>query len=167
MKKRIFKIVGISLLVVLIGIQFIRIDKNNPPVDESLNFFSTESFSPEGMALVKNACYDCHSNESKYPWYSNFAPVSFLLADHIKEGREELNFSEYQSYSDKKKNHKLEEISEALREGWMPIDNYVWMHSEAKLSAEQRESLAKEFDAIRSGLGYAKEESRDHDEHDD
>jgi hypothetical protein len=167
MKKRIFKIVGISLLVVLIGIQFIRIDKNNPPVDESLNFFSTESFSPEGMALVKNACYDCHSNESKYPWYSNVAPVSFLLADHIKEGREELNFSEYQSYSDKKKNHKLEEISEALREGWMPIDNYVWMHSEAKLSAEQRESLAKEFDAIRSGLGYAKEESRDHDEHDD
>lgn len=157
MKKRIFKVVGISLLVILIGIQFITIDKNNPPVDESLNFFSTESFSPEGMELVKNACFDCHSNESKYPWYSNVAPVSFLLADHIKEGREELNFSEYQSYSTKKKNHKLEEVSEALREGWMPIDNYVWMHSEAKLTAEQREYLAQEFDAIRSSLGYEKE----------
>jgi hypothetical protein len=173
MKKRIFKIAGISLLVVLIGIQFITIDKNNPPVDESLNFFSTESFSPEGMELVQNACYDCHSNESKYPWYSNIAPVSFVLAGHIKEGREELNFSEYQSYGAKKKDHKLEEISEALREGWMPIDNYVWMHSEAKLTAEQRENLAKEFDAVRSNLGFQKAESKqndaheEHDNHDD
>jgi len=158
MKKRIFKIFGIIFLVVLIGIQFISIDKNNPPIDESLDFFSTESFSPEGVELIKNACYDCHSNESKYPWYSNIAPVSFVLEDHIKEGREELNFSEYQSYSAKKKNHKLEEISEALREGWMPLDNYVWMHSEAKLSLEQRDMLAKEFDAIRANLGYKKSE---------
>jgi len=158
MKKRIFKIFGIIFLVVLIGIQFISIDKNNPPIDESLDFFSTESFSPEGVELIKNACYDCHSNESKYPWYSNIAPISFVLEDHIKEGREELNFSEYQSYSAKKKNHKLEEISEALREGWMPLDNYVWMHSEAKLSLEQRDMLAKEFDAIRANLGYKKSE---------
>jgi len=158
MKKRIFKIFGIIFLVVLIGIQFISIDKNNPPIDESLDFFTTESFSLEGVELIKNACYDCHSNESKYPWYSNIAPISFVLEDHIKEGREELNFSEYQSYSAKKKNHKLEEIAEALREGWMPLDNYVWMHSEAKLSLEQRDMLAKEFDVIRANLGYKKSE---------
>lgn len=157
MKKSIFKRIGISVLVLFIGIQFITIDKLNPPVDESLNFFSTASFSPKGMELVKSACYDCHSNESKYPWYSNVAPVSFILQNHIKEGREELNFSTYQSYNAKKKDHKLEEISEALREGWMPLDNYVWMHSEAKLTASQREMLAQEFDAIRASISYNEE----------
>lgn len=165
MKKRVLKISGIVLLVVLVGMQFITIDKNNPPVDKSLDFFSTESFSPEGMELVKNACFDCHSNESKYPWYSNIAPVSFFVENHIIEGREELNFSEYQSYSAKKKNHKLEEVSEALREGWMPLDEYVWMHSDAKLTAEQREMLSKEFDAIRAKLGATQSESPVSEEH--
>ncbi len=156
MKKRVLKIAGLILLAVLVAIQFIPINKVNPPVDESLNLVSTEIISPEAQELLKNACYDCHSNESKYQWYSNVAPVSFVLENHIVEGREELNFSEYQSYTDKKKDHKLEEVIEALNDGWMPLNEYVWLHSEADLTTEQRTMLAQEFTAIREKLAYKK-----------
>ena len=156
MKKRVLKIAGLILLAVFLAIQFIPINKVNPPVDESLNLVSTEIISPEAQELLKNACYDCHSNESKYPWYSNVAPVSFVLENHIVEGREELNFSEYQSYTAKRKDHKLEEVIEALNDGWMPLDEYVWLHGEADLTKEQRTMLAQEFTAIREKLAYKK-----------
>lgn len=156
MKKRVLKIAGFILIVFAVAIQFIPINKINPPVNDSLNLVSTETISPEAQNLLKNACYDCHSNESNYPWYSNVAPISFVVENHIAEGREELNFSEYQSYTAQKKDRKLEEVIEALREGWMPLNEYVWLHGEADLTKDQRTILAQEFTAIREKLAYKK-----------
>ena len=90
---------------------------------------------------LKIACYDCHSNQSAYPWYTNIAPVSWWVKNHINEGSHHLNFSEWGTYSEKRKKHKLEECIEMVEEGEMPIDSYLWTHSDAKLTKEEKEAL--------------------------
>ena len=149
MEKRVLKIFAILLVLTLIILQFLPVNRENPPVDKKLDLLSTEDFSADSKDLLKAACYDCHSNETKYPWYSYVAPVSFFVEHHILEGREELNFSEFQSYSTRKKDHKLEEVIDALKKGWMPLSSYVAMHSEANLTQEQREKLVVEFAQLR------------------
>ena len=94
MKSKIIKI----LLVVFIAIQAFRIDKTNPQAAKELDFISINKPSKDITQLLKASCYDCHSNESKYPWYSNVAPVSWFLKHHIDEAREEVNFSEWGSF---------------------------------------------------------------------
>lgn len=117
------------VVVVLVGMQAIRPNRDNPPVTGDLD-------APADVKLVlRRSCYDCHSNETRWPWYTNIAPVSWLVANHVKEGRAELNFSEWSSYEPKKREHKLEEIEDEVHEGEMPIGNYVWIHGDAKLSA--------------------------------
>jgi Haem-binding domain len=113
---------------VFVLMQLIRPEHTNPPVTAELKA------SPEVMSVLKRACYDCHSNESKWPWYSNVAPVSWLVVRDVNEGRKELNFSLWESYEAKRKNHKLEEIEGEVTEGGMPMPIYVPMHPEAKLS---------------------------------
>ena len=138
--KRLKKI-GLGLLVVLIILQFFRIDTSVPEFDPSQDFI-TQTQAPETMQVIlKKACYDCHSYESNYPWYSQIAPVSWWMKDHINEGREHLNFSVWGSYSEKRRNHKLEECWEELEEGEMPMESYLIMHGEAELSAEEKSSF--------------------------
>lgn len=141
MKKKILKI----LLVVFIAIQAFRIDKTNPPVVASQDFIAMYKPSEAIANTLRNSCYDCHSNTSKYPWYSNVAPVSWLVKNHINEGREELNFSEWGTFTAKRKSKKLEDIVEEVEAGEMPMKPYVLMHSEAKMSSEQREALVNYF----------------------
>ena len=81
--------------------------------------------------MLKSSCYDCHSNHTKYPWYNNVTPVSWWIASHISEVKEELNFSEWENYTLKKKKHKLKEIIEETGEGEMPLRSYLWTHVEA------------------------------------
>ena len=152
MIKRVLKIAALLLMVVLIAIQFIPVERSNPPVDLELDLLEYSSFTPEQKQLVKAACYDCHSNETVYPWYSYVAPMSFSIEHHVIEGREELNFNTFMTYSDRKKDHKLEEVIEALKEGWMPLNGYVALHSEAKLSNEQRADLAAAFAELRTKM---------------
>ena len=101
----------------------------------------------EVQTLLEAACYDCHSNETKYPWYSQVAPVSWFVADHIQEGREALNFSTFGNLSANDRSEVMEESAENIQEGEMPLESYVWMHPEAKLSAAQRETLIQWFSA--------------------
>jgi hypothetical protein len=96
--------------------------------------------------MLKNACNDCHSYDTNYPWYSKVAPVSWWIQDHIKEGRSHLNFSIWGSYKPKKAAHKMEECAEEVGEGKMPMNNYTWMHSEAKLSDAQLSELITWFE---------------------
>lgn len=139
MKRR--NIVLLSIIFVLFVIQFVRINQTNPPNEADKDFILIEN-PPEAVAiLLKNACYDCHSHQTKYPWYTNVAPFSWLIGIHIREGREHLNFSTWSDYSRKKQLHKLEEIAEELKEEKMPLPNYTWMHSEAKLSGEERKLI--------------------------
>ncbi|MGB5238040.1 MAG: heme-binding domain-containing protein [Flavobacteriaceae bacterium] len=138
---KILKKIAIFLLVVLFAIQFIRPEKN---LSESsyTEVFEQETNPPEEvMAILKSSCYDCHSSNTKYPWYNNIAPVSFWIADHIEHGKGHLDFSNWDSYDAKKKDHKLEELIETIESGEMPLREYTWTHSEARLTDAQRAAV--------------------------
>ena len=146
MKKKI--VIALVLLVVII--QFFTIDKTNPEVIQE-NDFITITNPPESVVqILKATCYDCHSNESKYPWYSNVAPVSWWVKDHIDEGRDELNFSEWGTFSNKRIAKKLEEVVEEVEEGEMPLPPYLITHSDATLSEQQTKELIDWFKYLAS-----------------
>ena len=147
-KKKWLKRIGLGLLVFLVLAQFVRIDKTNPPVEQEKNFANIVNAPANITSMLKKSCYDCHSYETKYPWYTNIAPVSWWIKGHINEAREELNFSEWASYSDKRKKHKLEECGEMIGEGDMPLRAYLWQHSEARLSDAQRTELVNWFKSL-------------------
>ena len=138
------------LFVILALIQFIRIDKTPHEIDITMDFTSSMvNTDPEVLQLIRNACYDCHSYETKYPWYTNIAPVSWWINGHIDHGREELNFSEWHTYEPKRQSHKMEECVEHVKKEKMPLTSYTWIHPEARLSDAQREKLVWFFDSLR------------------
>lgn len=138
----------VILLVLFIIIQFFRIDKTNPPINNGMDFLTIKS-TPENIAAkVKASCYDCHSNETKYPWYTNIQPVAWFMKSHIDEGRKHLNFSTFATYEPKRQAHKLYEVVEMIENDEMPLQSYVLGHSEAKLSAEEKQMLIDYFKKI-------------------
>jgi hypothetical protein len=126
--KKLFKIVLILALGALIIIQFIRPDKNEAGYEGVEHFENETKPTPEMAALLRANCYDCHSNQTNYPWYAEIAPVNYWLADHVKDGKKHFNVSAWNDYSIKKKDHKLEELLEMVEEGEMPLDSYTWLH---------------------------------------
>ena len=135
--KKWLKRTGLALVVLLAGIQFVPITRTNPPE-------RGKAPAPlEVQALLQRACYDCHSNETRWPWYSHIAPVSFLIARDVREGRREVNFSLWDGYNAQRKTRKLKEIGDQVEKGAMPQWYYVLMHEEAKLSAAERETIIK------------------------
>ena len=140
-KTRLLKSLGLGLLAAAVVIQFFRIDKTNPDVDQDSTFIAEFEPPQDVTEILKTSCYDCHSNETEYPWYTNVAPISWWIKDHIDHGREELNLSIWSTYSDRRKAHKLEEIIEYVESDEMPLPSYLWAHSEARLSPQQKEVL--------------------------
>ncbi|WP_350285488.1 heme-binding domain-containing protein [uncultured Croceitalea sp.] len=139
---KIAKKILVALLVVFIGMQFFGPDRNVTDATDYVAAFEADTQpSAEVKVLLQNTCYDCHSNNTEYPWYSNISPVSYWIDEHIEHGKEELNFSDWANYSDKKKDHKLEELVEEVEEGEMPLKEYTWIHSEAHFTNEQKELL--------------------------
>lgn len=131
----------LALLLVFVIMQFFRPDKNITQGDHTIDFI-TETKPPVLVkTIMEQSCYDCHSNNTVYPWYNNVAPISFWLADHIKHGKGHLNFSEWDSYDDEKKDHKLEELEEMISNGEMPLKEYTWTHKEARLTEDQRNAI--------------------------
>ena len=137
MKKKI----GLAVLAVLVVIQFIQIDKNNPAVIENQSYEDLISIPDTEQTLIINACYDCHSNTTHYPWYFSIQPLGWWLKGHVNGGREHLNFSEWDALTADEQRHKNEDCAEILEKEWMPIKSYTWAHGEAKLTAEQRAQL--------------------------
>jgi hypothetical protein len=133
----------LSIGTVLIGIQFFRpaLNKSNQVFDTDISKIVTTSYSVQ--ALLKNDCYDCHSNNTKYPWYSNIQPVRWLMAKHIQQGKEELNFSEFGSYSPRRQLSKLTGIANSIRDDIMPLSSYKLMHKNTILSINEKELLIK------------------------
>ena len=138
---KIVKKVALALLVVLVAMQFYRPEKNQAQGIHTAMFISQTNPSSGVKLILEESCYDCHSNHTEYPWYNNVAPVSYWLANHIKDGKKHLNFSEWDSYAVKKKDHKLEEVIEMIETGEMPLNEYTWTHKAAKLTEEQRNSV--------------------------
>ena len=148
-KKFTLKKILLVLAILLLFIQSFRIDKSTKPVDSSKDFISLTSPSTEVNQLLKMACYDCHSNQPTFPWYANVAPVSWWIKHHIDEGSEHLNFSEWGTFTPKRKHHKLEECVEMLEDGEMPMSSYTWMHNESKLTDAQRLLLVNWFKGLK------------------
>jgi hypothetical protein len=119
--------------IVFVVAQFIRIDKTNELTDKNLEIVAPTKV----MSVLKKACYDCHSNEVKWPWYSNVAPISWVVADHVIEGRKALNFSIWQNYSNEEKKKRLKEIFRTVYAS-MPLASYVMFHKEADLTKDER-----------------------------
>ena len=139
---KIVKKILIGLLIILFTLQLYQPERNNTKGNHT-EVFLAETNPPEDVRLIlKSTCYDCHSNQTTYPWYAYIAPVSYWMNDHIRHGKGELNFSDWQNYSKKKKDHKLEEVMEEVQADKMPIENYTWMHANAQLNKEQKESIA-------------------------
>ncbi|MBP6756677.1 MAG: heme-binding domain-containing protein [Bacteroidia bacterium] len=151
------KRIGIAFIVVFIVIQVFRINKTITPVNEQTDFMAVTQTNPEVATILKNACYDCHSNQPTYPWYTSVAPVSWWIKNHINEGSKHLNFSIWQTYTVKRKDHKLEECVEMIEEGEMPMNSYTWMHPEAKLTDAQKQLLIDWFKAEKAKLNYVAE----------
>ncbi len=162
--KKYFKIKNIlvALLVVFVLMQIVRIDTKNPATNPS-DVFSEATMTPEIKGLLNTACYDCHSNNTRYPWYSNIAPVSWWLQHHVHEGREELNFSEWNAMDAKKKDHKLKECVEMIEEGEMPMNSYTWTHTDARLNAEQKAVLIRYFNSLRDHSSDKGEDGESHE----
>lgn len=138
------KVIRLSLIIiflVLVVLQFIHRPKRISELITQDDIIENLQLNAEMAGLLKTACYDCHSNQPRYPWYASVAPLSWKVAEHIEHGRKELNFSEWASYSARKRDHKLEEIVEEVEVGNMPLPAYVTFHSEANLSAEEFEML--------------------------
>lgn len=151
------KKIGIAFIVLFIVIQVFRINKTITPVNEQTDFMAVTQTNPEVAMILKNACYDCHSNQPTYPWYTSVAPVSWWIKNHINEGSKHLNFSIWQTYTVKRKDHKLEECVEMIEEGEMPMNSYTWMHPEAKLTDAQKLLLIDWFKAEKAKLNYVAE----------
>lgn len=142
------KKVLIVLLVALVAIQFFQIDKTNPDANEKLDFLVMNNTSPETALQIKASCYDCHSNQSSYPTYTYVQPIGWFVKNHIDEGKEHLNFSEFGNYSAKKQAHKMEECYELIEKGEMPLSSYTIIHKEAVLDEAQQTALIEYFKEI-------------------
>ncbi len=150
LKKITFKNSLLTIIILLIIFQFFRIDKANPPLDPAMDIAVVAQMPAELNNMIKESCYDCHSNEVKYPWYTNVAPLSWWIKHHINEGREELNFSEWGTYKSRRIDKKLKECAEMLEEGEMPLSSYTLIHGEAKLSEAQKSQLIAWFNSQRN-----------------
>ena len=154
---KIIKKIGLLLLIVFVVAQFFGPDKNDGDMT-SVDVFFTDTNPPEDVKMIlKNACLDCHSDSTRYPWYNNITPVNYWLADHVKDGKKHFDMSKWSDYSDKKKDHKLDELIEMVEDKEMPLDSYTLTHGEAKLSAAQIESVVAWANIVRLKYVFLKE----------
>ena len=133
---KILKWTVIALAVVFAGLQFIRPARTNPPVDESRTILARTRTAPEVASILERSCNDCHSNQTRWPWYSQIAPVSWFVVNHVNVGRREMNLSDWAQYSANEQRHFLNKIYREVKSGQMPLSSYVRLHGEAKLSSE-------------------------------
>ncbi len=132
----------VFLLIVLIIIQFIHPEKNINTGPQPNALAKAYPVPAEVDTILKHACYDCHSNNTSYPWYSNVQPSAWFLAKHVKDGKRHFNFDEFMSYTKERQDHKLKEFVEMVEEGDMPLSSYTWLHEDARLTPEQRKMLS-------------------------
>ena len=138
-------------LVIAFGIaQFFHPKKNQGNLESVALFLEQTQASNEVKHILEQACFDCHSSSTNYPWYNSITPVNYWLNGHINEGKKHFNVSQWDAYSMKKKDHKLDELIEELEEESMPLASYTWTHKEAQLSENQVQTLVDWANSIRS-----------------
>lgn len=135
----------LAAIVVFAVLQFFNPSLKNPPVEPGHDLMATNPPPPEVATLLRQACYDCHSNETRWPWYARVAPVSWWVVAHMQEGRDALNFSEWPHGDAYVAGDELGRIGEQVQSRKMPLPSYTWlgMHPEARLTEEQRGRILK------------------------
>ena len=142
----------ITLAVLLIIIQFIHPEKNKAPGRQA-NALATLITVPDNIKnIFAKACNDCHSNNTRYPWYSHIQPVDWWMNNHVREGKRELNFDEYASKPLRYQYHKMEEIADEVKEGEMPLDSYTWMHRDARLTETEKKEVIDWANSVRANM---------------
>lgn len=134
---RILKYGFLLLVIAFIGIQFVDVDKTNPEVTADIQA------PPEVKRILRSSCYDCHSNETRWPFYSSIAPISWFIADDVNEGREKLNFSNWEKLYSEKQDELKRKIWKEINEDEMPMSTYIYMHPDAKLGLPQKDIIKK------------------------
>lgn len=139
----------LGLGVVLVGIQLVPVDRTNPPV-------TGEVPAPDDVrAVLERSCWDCHSNETSWPWYSRVAPASWLVAEDVEDGRRHANFSTWDRYDAEERDEVMEEVVEVMEGEEMPLWQYTLLHRDAQLSRAERERLIEWARAVRAEIGAA------------
>lgn len=140
---KVVKYFALSVALIILAIQFIRPEKSNPPVDETRTLAAHTAMTPAVEGILQRACMDCHSNQTRWPWYSQVAPVSWMVIDHVNDGREELNLSNWADYDKQTQAGLLGDICATVKHGKMPLPSYINMHAEAALTVAERQLLCE------------------------
>ena len=149
---KIVKIIALILLVVFVGIQFVPTERNQSNAGFETDFLKVNN-TPEKIGVVlQTSCYDCHSNKTEYPWYNKIQPIAWFLEDHIKEGKKELNFNEWEAYSDRRKSSKLKSIISQIEDDAMPLSSYTLVHRDAILSPSEKALVMDYMKQLRESL---------------
>ncbi len=147
-----WKKILILLIIIFIVIQFIRPPKNIAAGISANDITSHYAVPSDVQSILKKACYDCHSNNTVYPWYANIQPVYWWLNRHIHDGKEHLNFSEFTAYPISRQYKKLDDISDEVKQGDMPLPAYTYEHVNARLTPQEKEKIFTWVDATRSTI---------------
>jgi hypothetical protein len=146
MKKRTRKILFLVLAIFLL-IQLYQPARNRDGSQASPSHITSIHIVPDSIKFIlETSCYDCHSNNTKYPWYSYIQPARYFMERHIKKGKKELNFSEFGNYSERRQESKLESMSKQVNSGKMPLASYTWFHRNSKLTLRQKEMISNWID---------------------
>ncbi|OYT17669.1 MAG: cytochrome C [Bacteroidetes bacterium 4572_77] len=137
------RIIIIFFVALFVLMQFFGINKNNRESDPQNDFIFQEAPLPNIAIMIKNTCYDCHSNQTIWPWYSNIAPISWMVEKHVVEGRETLNFSNWNDYNQEDRDYIIKEMIEEIKENTMPLPSYNTTHQKANLTVAQKIDLIK------------------------
>ncbi|NNC45539.1 MAG: heme-binding domain-containing protein [Winogradskyella sp.] len=151
------KKLGLAILIVLVIAQFFGPELNDGDIT-SVSAFLNDTNPPDEVKLIlKESCFDCHSEHTRYPWYNKITPVNYWLAEHVKDGKKHFNVSVWNDYSNKKKDHKLEELIEEVKTKEMPLPSYTWTHGDADLSQEQIAAMVDWAEQVRLKYVFEKE----------
>ncbi|MBU4538119.1 MAG: heme-binding domain-containing protein [Bacteroidetes bacterium] len=135
----------VMLVAVFLVIQLIPVERNISRVPAGQSFEMTQKVPANVAAILKVSCYDCHSNNTRYPWYSELQPGAWFMARHITKGKEELNFDEFNNYSKRRKKAKIKSIISQIEKDQMPLKSYLLLHHDADLTPEQQKVLMQFF----------------------
>jgi hypothetical protein len=141
--RRILQLVSAAIIVGIVVIQFVGPARSNPSAPESQSVGMHLQVTPQAKSILERSCTDCHSNNTRWPWYSRVAPVSWFVIDHVNHGRTHLNFSEWGLYTAKEQDELLHSICKEVKYGTMPLQSYLRLHTDAKLNASDVKILCE------------------------
>lgn len=138
---KIVKIIAVVLLIAFIGIQFLPKQINKSETTSKADFLVVNKVPANIKNKLQTSCYDCHSNNTRYPWFNKIQPVAMFLENHVKDGKKELNFSEWDSLSVRRKKSKLRSIVNQIKDDEMPMNSYTIIHRDAKFTETEKQEM--------------------------